>query len=161
MKSAHLNRAPTRPQPANAGSASRNTRGGISLAPPLSARPRRSICRFAAIGLSAIPRGKSRTLCACAAGLISVSTVSYSVARIGQECQYRSCFFLVFHPRKNGAPIPGLRISFNCAFTPPQGRAQERARWAPGLPPSHPDRRGRPATSRRCGCSGADTRHCS
>lgn len=75
-KSAHLIQAPTRPKPANAGSASRNTCG---LVPPRSARPRRSICRFAATGLSAL----SPALCACAAGLISASTVYHSVARRG------------------------------------------------------------------------------
>ena len=50
---------------------------------PRSARPRRSICRFAATRVSA----NALDLCACAAGLISASTVYSSIPFSFFDCQ--------------------------------------------------------------------------
>ncbi len=94
-------RMPTHPKPFHAGYASRHTGGP---ARPFSARPRRSICRFAAIGLSAIDTSRllndalcpGPNLCACAAGLISASTVLFSIACAFRDCKEGFCIFYVF-----------------------------------------------------------------
>ena len=72
-KSAHLTQAPTRPQPVNAGSASRNTDGRVPHVPRALGGP------FAGSLRGSFQPGL-HPLCACAAGLISASTVYHSVA---------------------------------------------------------------------------------
>ena len=91
-ESAHLSRMPTHPKPANAGSASRNTHGKtIFRAPSAVHLPVR--CDQ---GFSLAP-----TLCACAAGLISASTVSHSIAWAKRQCKGLFCTFRVFAAKQN------------------------------------------------------------
>ena len=79
----------------------RHTRSPLTLAvrrailmepPPRSARPRRSICRFAATRVSA----NALDLCACAAGLISASTVYISVAQAVRHVNHTHVFLMYF-----------------------------------------------------------------
>ena len=86
--SAHLSQAPTRPKPDNAGFASRNTHG----ASPLSTRPRRSICRFAARELSAWAPSSLCVRCRFDLRLNGF----YQFSTMMQTCQYWSCSSLVF-----------------------------------------------------------------